>query len=191
MARPRIHDDAVRQRLLEVSSEIIGQQGADAVSVRKVANSAETTTAAIYSVFGSREALIEAVVIEGFSRFAHFLKNVPHTQNPSADLLELGRAYRANALQNPHYYRAMFNDVSAAKTAEHTDETFDMLVAAVERATQVEHAEARVRAHRVWAFIHGLVSLELAGLTTTAHKPATAEDSFIAALRAGSSLIWE
>ena len=87
MARPRIHDETgPEQQLLEVSSEIIAEHGAAALSMRKVATAAGTTTAAIYALFGSREALIEAVVIEGFTRFAEQLQSVVHTDDPAADL---------------------------------------------------------------------------------------------------------
>ncbi len=191
MARPRIHDETVRWRLLEVASEIIAQQGAEALSMRKVAAAAHTTTTAIYSLFGSREALIEAVVIEGFTRFAEHLKAVAHTDDPAADLLELGKAYRANALQNPHYYRVMFHSVHGSNTAEQSAETFDMLVAAIRRATQCNETNGKLRAHRLWAYIHGLVSLELAGLARTSEDPTATEHTFEASLRAASSLIWD
>ena len=191
MARPRIHDETVRRRLLEVSSELIAHQGADALSMRKVATAAGTTTSAIYALFGSREALIEAVVIEGFTRFAAHLQAVPHTEDPAADLLALGTAYRSNALQNPHYYRVMFNDVYGPSTTDHIDATLGMLVAAVQRATQIDTPEAKDRAYHLWAYIHGLVSLELAGLMDSDEDATAREAAFIAALRSAASLIWE
>jgi len=181
----------MRQRLLEVASQIIAQHGADALSMRKVATAAETTTAAIYSLFGGREALIEAVIVEGFARFAQHLKAVVHTADPAADLLSLGIAYRANALDNPHFYRVMFNDIYGATTAQHSDETFGMLVAAVRRVTQDDELTARIRARRVWAYIHGLVSLELAGLFDHPVDTSSPQEAFIASLQAASSLIWE
>src|SRR5699024_1556875 len=142
-----------------------------ALSMRKVATAAGTTTAAIYALFGSREALIEAVVIEGFTRFAEQLQSVVHTDDPAADLLELGKAYRTNALDNPHYYRVMFNDIYGSGTTEHVDNTFGILVTAVQRAVEVETSEACMRAYRLWAYIHGLVSLELAGLAGSNETP--------------------
>src|SRR5690625_3368079 len=188
MARPRIHDESGRQRLLEEASAIIAQQGADALSMRKAAAAAHTTTAAIYSLFGSREALIEAVVTEGFQRFATHLRAVPHTDDPDADLLALGRAYRRNALENPHFYDVMFHDTSTPRTPEHGSETFNMLADAVQRATESQRDEARIRAYRLWVYIHGLVSLELSGLRVPYTDADEAERSFVAALRAATSL---
>lgn len=203
MARPRIHDDAVRQRLLEVASTIIAEHGEAALSVRGAAADAGTTTAAVYSLFGSRQALIEQVVVEGFARFAAHLAAVEHTDDPAADLTALGIAYRANALQNPHFYRVMFGLSFGAGPRNQGGETFAVLVAAVARAADCDQAEARIRAQRVWAYVHGLVSLELIGLV---EAPAASEAAasgaaggdpadddgaaeFAQALRAASSLI--
>lgn len=184
MARPRIHDDTVRRRLLEAASAIIAQQGVEALSMRKVAATAHTTTTAIYSLFGGRDELIDAVVREGFERFAVHLRSVPHTDNPAADLLALGKAYRANALQNSHFYRVMFNSTLGFTTPEHSAGTFDMLVDAVQRANRCTRAQAQIRAYRLWAYIHGLVSLELNGFTPPGTDAADTEQAFLAALRA-------
>lgn len=156
--------------------------------MRKAATAAHTTTTAIYSLFGSREALIEAVVMEGFQRFAAHLRAVPHTDNPATDLLSLGRAYRANALENPHFYRVMFHDIPGPNLPEYGTETFDMLVDAIARAAQCDRTEARIRAYRLWAYIHGLVSLELAGFTDTPADSSATEQVFIAALRSAAPL---
>lgn len=190
MARPIIHDETVRRRLLEVSSEIIAEQGADAVSVRKAAAAAQTTTAAIYALFGSREALIEAVIIEGFRRFAAHLAEVPHTAAPATDLLALARAYRANAVQNPHFYRVMFTDWRDSNSSEYGAETFNILVNAVERAAECGATEAATRAHRVWAYVHGLVSLELAGFAEASGNPEHDENAYLEAVQAAAPLVW-
>jgi AcrR family transcriptional regulator len=159
--------------------------------MRNAASAAGTTTTAIYSLFGGRQALIEAVVVEGFQRFAVHLRAVPHTTNPYADLLALGKAYRVNAIENPHFYRVMFNNhgsAVSARTPERGAETFDMLVAAVERATRCTPPEARVRAYRLWAYIHGLVSLEFNGFVDFQAHDIGTEEGFLEALRAASSL---
>lgn len=94
MARPRTHDDAVRSRLLERASEAIAARGEEGLSLRAVASGAGTTTVAVYSLFGSREALVKAVVQEGFRRFAARLDHVEQSDHPLADLFALGRTER-------------------------------------------------------------------------------------------------
>ncbi|MCZ2264411.1 TetR/AcrR family transcriptional regulator, partial [Isoptericola sp. QY 916] len=109
MARPRLHDDALRTRLLEVTSEALSTGGEHAVTVRSVAASAGTSASAVYALFGSREELLAAVSAEGFRRFATHLAAVPRTDDPAADLRALGVAYRRSALADPHFYRTMFD----------------------------------------------------------------------------------
>lgn len=191
MARPRIHDHHVRRRLLESASAAVADGGAAALSLRAAAEEAGTTTAAIYSLFGSREALITAVVEEGFRRFGSHLAQVRKTQHPAEDLTALGVAYRANALQNPHFYRVMFGPVCGDIAVGRGEETFRVLVEAVARVAECDEAQARKRAHRVWAYVHGLVSLELAHLVPGPSDTVEAEASYVAALRAAASLLRE
>jgi AcrR family transcriptional regulator len=164
-----VHDDTLRSRLLEVASEVIAAQGEGAVTVRGVAAAAGTSASAVYALFGSREALVGAVSAEGFRRFGQRLAEVPRTADPRADLLALGLAYRDSALAAPHFYRVMFERaVPPAGQAEPATEhaTFRVLRDAVARALgpQAPHDRARDDALALWGLVHGLVSLELAGL---------------------------
>src|SRR6187549_3861691 len=113
MARPRVHDDALRARLLEQASALVATGGAAALTVRDLAARAGTSASAVYSLFGSREDVVRAVGDEAFARFAQRLAAVPRTADPAADLLGLGLAYRENALAAPHFYRVMFGAAGA------------------------------------------------------------------------------
>ncbi|WP_369371948.1 TetR/AcrR family transcriptional regulator [Promicromonospora sp. Populi] len=169
MARPRLHDDALRTRLFEVASRLISSDGEAAVTVRKVAAEAGTSASAVYALFGSREALVEAVSDEGFRRFADHLAAVGQSDEPAADLRALSGAYRRFALADPHFYRVMFyrgvapagsDPASAVNRA-----TFRVLHDAVARVLDgVPAAHVLDVAVGLWGLVHGLVSLELAGL---------------------------
>lgn len=169
MARPRLHDDALRARLLDIASQVISSDGEGAVTVRKVAADAGTSASAVYALFGSREALVEAVSDEGFRRFAAHLAAAGSGDDPLTGLRELGRAYRRFALADPHFYRVMFYqgvtpaDGDPAGAVEQP--TFRVLQDAVARVLDGAPPE-RVRSAAVglWGLVHGLVSLELAGL---------------------------
>lgn len=193
MARPRLHDDALRTRLLEVASRAISSGGEAAVTVRTVATEAGTSASAVYALFGSREDLVAAVSEEGFRRFAAHLGAAPRTDDPGADLLALGLAYRESALADPHFYRVMFYravpPAADAPPATHRP-TFLVLRDAVARvlaagpptppppapgrsagaeaagegAQEDPATRADVVAVALWGLVHGLVSLELAGL---------------------------
>jgi AcrR family transcriptional regulator len=168
VARPRLHDDTLRGTLLDVASRAISERGESAVTVRSVAAQAGTSASAVYALFGSRDDLVAAVSAEGFRRFAAVLDAVARTDDPGADLAALGVAYRAFAVSDPHFYAAMFGHgvrpTTAAQDAA-AQPTFGVLRDAVARvltgarAGDVEHV-----ALGLWGLVHGLVSLELAGL---------------------------
>lgn len=172
MARPRVHDAALRERLLDVTSRRISQSGEPAVTVRSVAGEAGTSASAVYALFGSRDDLVAAVSAEGFRRFAAHLGTAPRTDDAAADLGGLADAYRAFALADPHFYAVMFGrGVRPAHEAQDAVEraTFLTLRDAVLRvlpATAPESAPAVAQdlALGLWGLVHGLVSLELAGL---------------------------
>lgn len=181
MARPRSYDQNLRRSLLDACSEVISRHGPDGVSLRDLARRVGTSTAAVYALFGGRDELLAAVTAEGFARFAEHLARVRPTSDPAGDLLALGLAYRDSALDDPHFYRVMFGSAPAPASAPaptpvaagdavgpepepgvHSREPFRMLEDAVGRLVPPERAAAG--AYRLWALVHGLVSLELAGL---------------------------
>ncbi|QOR72105.1 TetR/AcrR family transcriptional regulator [Ruania alkalisoli] len=165
MARPRQYDDALRRRLLNHASEQLSAAGPPGLSLRTLAAACETTTAAIYTLFGSRDQLLDAVVAEGFARFQGHLDVVARTADARADLLALGLAYRASALADPHFYRVMFSSDLRAGSDNISEPTFGILLDAVARAHPgLAPAPLRAEALRLWALVHGLVSLELYGL---------------------------
>lgn len=168
MARPRVHDDALRARLLEEASAIVASVGATGLTVRDLAARAGTSPSAVYSLFGSREDLVRAVGDEAFARFAERLAAAPRTTDPAADLLGLGLAYRESALADPHFYRVMFSSTGAGlqdgtRGAATSSPTFLVLRDAVARVLG-DHAAAEEPALGLWALVHGLVELELDGL---------------------------
>lgn len=163
MPRPRQYDDAVRTRLVEAASVALAERGPEGVSLRGVAAAARTTTAAVYTLFGSRDALLDAVVAEGFRRFAAHLDAVERTDDPLADLFRLGLAYRESALAEPHFYRAMFGSPGGTGRDPLAEPTFLRLQEATARVLGGDETAARDRALELWALVHGLVSLELGG----------------------------
>ena len=167
MGRPRHYDEALRRRLIDECSHVISARGTEGVSLRDLAARAHTTTAAVYTLFGSRSALLQAVTDEAFARFAQYLDEVGPSADPRQDLLDLGLAYRRSAMADPHFYRVMFS--SPGGSSEHSDSltepTFDTLRRAVARVLPAADAErTELEALRLWAMVHGLVSLELSGL---------------------------
>ena len=198
MARPRVRDDALRTRLLEAASRVVADGGPGALTVRDVAARAGTSASAVYDLFGDRSALLQAVGDEALHRFAAHLAAAPRTDDPEADLLALGIAYRSSALDDPHFYRVMFDTAGAgarSATAPATAQpTFTLLADAVVRVLRgrgvpahLAGSSAAPAALALWGLVHGLVQLELADLLPG--DPEARAERYAATLRAAGPAV--
>lgn len=170
MGRPRIHDDALAARLLELAAETVSSRGVRALSLRTLAREARTSTAAVYSLFGGKPGLLAALYKEAFARLEGAQARVGIGPDPVEDIVRLGLAYRDVALADPNGYRIMFSDEVRPDTLDSDTvrlgaRTFDHLLEAVQRAVDAgqypEAPPAASIATALWANVHGLVSLEL------------------------------
>ncbi len=172
MPRPKIHDAELRARLLHRAAELISAGGVSALSLRTLAADAGTSTSAIYTLFGGKSGLLDALFVEAFTRFGASQRAVPVTADPLADLTALGIAYRVHALADPQLYGVMFGgalasfepDVAAQQLASTTFEPVLDAASRAVRAGLLRTDDARLVATALWATLHGLVSLELMGL---------------------------
>jgi AcrR family transcriptional regulator len=101
MGRPREHDERTAAALLATAERAIHEHGLGALSVRSVAEQAGTTTRAVYSLFGSKDALVAALGAHAFEMLGETVKALPTTDDPVADLIAAGLAFRAFALEHP------------------------------------------------------------------------------------------
>jgi AcrR family transcriptional regulator len=164
-----LHDDALRIRLLDTAGALLTSEGPDALSLRRLAAAAGTSTSAVYALFGGKSGILRGLFIEAFTRFAAHLDAVTPSEDPLADLLALGRAYRASALAAPHLYAVMFGSPvpgfePAQEDYAHAKATFTPLLDTVRRAVSaglLRDVDPYRIATALWATMHGLVSLEL------------------------------
>lgn len=178
MARPRTNDAEVAGRLLAEAGRVVATQGVGALSLRALADAAETSTTAIYSLFGGKDGLLLALYTQAFEGFGGAQRAVPETDDPIADLAALGIAYRDWARANPNLFRVMFS--GAIPTDDPTCaiaacDTIGPLVAGVGRALAagVLTGDHETIVISLWTAVHGFVSLELDGLLPAADPDAS------------------
>lgn len=165
MARPPVYDDALRRRLLDVTTDEVARRGIDQVTLRDIAHLANTSTSAIYTLFGGKDALFGAVIADGFASLARTQQDTA-----AAGLSHLGWAYREWALSHPQLYRLMFGgDGSDSLPEEESGESLPsslepLFVAISGRMPGADEEDVATRAIATWAQVHGAVSIELAGI---------------------------
>jgi AcrR family transcriptional regulator len=180
---PKTADPKMRMALLETAAELIAAEGPSQLSLRKLAQAVGTSTMAVYTHFGGMDELRREVRREGFNRLRDHLSAVAQTDDPVADIGQLGAAYYVNAVTNPNLYRAMFMEPPVGPDDGDTGiDTFEILVAAVQRcidAGRFAPGDAFAMAQQMWALSHGVVALQLAQLL----EPLVAQET----LRAGAA----
>ncbi|MEC3974150.1 TetR/AcrR family transcriptional regulator [Amycolatopsis sp. H20-H5] len=158
---------ANRERLLDAALTVLLDQGVTRLTVRAVAEAAGASTIAVYTRFGGRSGLLDALYERTFDALRGMLDSLPpSSEDGIADLIGLALAYRRFALDGPARYALMYErpvpdfdpDPELRAVVVHT--TFRLFV---ERVRQVspDGADARSSAYSLWATMHGLVSAEL------------------------------
>nr|WP_221474848.1 TetR/AcrR family transcriptional regulator [Sphaerisporangium rubeum] len=167
---PRRSDPRTGPALVDIAARLLADEGPQALSARRLATEAGSSTMAVYTNFGGMSGLVREMVYEGFARLQdHFLR-VAETADPVCDMVLLGRAYRHNALTNPHLYAVMFGGASlggfslGAEDRQYGRYTLGTVVGCATRcltAGRFAVGDAELIAHQLWTAVHGLVTLEL------------------------------
>jgi len=168
----KTHTVDLATQLVDAAGRILADEGVGALTLRRLAQTAGTSTMAVYTLFGDKPGLLAAMYREGYRRLgATMAAAAEGVDDPLEALVRYGRAYRSAALANPHLYDLMFGrpvpafspDEDAQQVA---DSTFRPLVEGVQRcldAGVLVGDDAERVAFHLWAVSHGMVSLELAG----------------------------
>jgi len=114
MGRPRVHDENTAAALLAAAERLLQERGAAALSLREVATAAGTSTQAIYSLFGSKEALLGALGAHAMKLLHAGVDAIPVTDDPRHDLVEAALMFRRFALDHPALFEMSFQRVDPA-----------------------------------------------------------------------------
>jgi AcrR family transcriptional regulator len=104
MGRPREHDERTAAALLAAAERAVEAGGPEALSLRRIAIEVGTTTRAVYSLFGSKDGLVAALGARAFEFLHAGLQSLALSEDPAADLVEIGLVFRRLAIERPALY---------------------------------------------------------------------------------------
>jgi AcrR family transcriptional regulator len=128
MGRRREHDEKTAAALLDAAERIVAEHGARALSLRDLAAEAGTTTRAVYSLFGSKDALLTALGVRAFNLLERDIDALPATARPADDLVEVALVFRRFAVEHPALFSIAFHDADPAARHRARDAARDSLV---------------------------------------------------------------
>lgn len=159
-----------REAILEAAREIITETGADALSMRAIAQRIDYSPAGLYEYFGGKDEIIEAVCLEGGRELFLRMDTVDKTLPPADYLQAIGHAYIRFAVEQPDYFLLMFTSRSPVQSEDEAaqsgeDSAFGILLHAIRRGVEAGIFQQRPSfdvltiAYAAWATVHGLAML--------------------------------
>jgi len=168
--------ERLRHNVVEAASNLLVEEGPDALTVRRIAQELECSTKIIYTMFQGKEGLADALYLEGCERLGHLIGQVQWVTNPAEYLYKVAWAYWAFALANPGYYRVMFcgaipnfhpSQVSIRNTATALETIVESLRRYIEQDMLLYIDDPERITKVLWAPLHGVISLYLLGHFST------------------------
>lgn len=150
--------------MVRAAREVAESDGWAAVTMRRLADELGVTQPVLYSAVAGRQALVDAVALEGFGDLAAALEAVD-----AAPLARM-RAYLEFAAAHPRVYEAMFSMPSGLPFA--ADDTPAPLRRAFAAVHDAFPGADGTRAEVAWAVLHGLATLQAAGRLRTGEAQA-------------------
>ncbi|MEX6503863.1 TetR/AcrR family transcriptional regulator [Pseudomonas zhanjiangensis] len=149
------HHGELKPALLTAAAELLGEGGAQAISLREVARRAGVSHNAPYRHFPDRDSLLAALAAEGFVELAGRMAGT------AEGLAALGQCYVHFALEQPGRFALMFG---ATLDKARYPELQQAAQALHQRLAQAVHAAAPERDPLVatlaaWSLVHGLAHL--------------------------------
>jgi AcrR family transcriptional regulator len=164
----------LKRVILDAARELFATESYKNVSIRRIAEKIEYSPGSIYLHFKDKDEILDSLAEEGFGLLGDKLEAIKN-RDPLERLRKAARAYLDFAIDQPHYYRIMFelgDSFSALSGNNPSKQTQSQrayqiilnavrdAVAARDLSSQIDEAFAT---HILWAQVHGIASLALAG----------------------------
>lgn len=156
--------------MLRVAVELLAREGAAQLTTRRVAEQAETSTPAVYELFGDKAGLVREIFFEGFRMLRRRFDELAESGDPRSDLARVLQAFRAFIRANPVLSELMFvrrfTDFDPGPADREAGSAVrEFIVGHVRRCIDagVLAGDATDIAHALVALAQGLAATELAG----------------------------
>lgn len=170
MPRAKQRTPELRDHVLQVAVAMLADEGIEGFTARRVAREAETSTPAVYELFGDKAGLVREVFFEGFRLLRRRFDHIEVSDDPRGDVVRVVRVFRAFVRENPVLAEVMFSAPFAdfdPGPAELTagSAVRELIVARVRRCIDagILHGDQTDIAHVLVALAQGLAAQEAAG----------------------------
>ena len=170
MPRAKQRTPEMRERVLAAAVRMLASDGVAEFTTRRVAQQANTSTPAVYELFGDKAGLVREMFFEGFRALGRRLNDLAPTADPRADLISVVKSFRQFVRDNPVLADLMFSrpfaDFDPGPAERRAgDEVRQFIVGTVRRCVTagVIAGDETDIAHVIVAMAQGLAGQETAG----------------------------
>jgi AcrR family transcriptional regulator len=152
---------ARREQLLDVAADLIERDGIDDFGTGTLARAAGIKPPSLYKHFAGLADIENALISREFAAFAREMTDAAAaaSDDPHGRLAAFAAAYRRHALARPQLYRLMTaRPLDRAAIEPGSEDAAMAPLIALFREDAAQHDVARA----AWAWVHGLVILEIA-----------------------------
>lgn len=164
MKKERYHHGDLQAGLIEAARLLVEQKGPERLTMSDASRAAGVSTAAPYRYFADRDALLDAVALEGMERQRQAMQEAGdmHPLGSDAAVTAIGLAYIGFATRERGVFKLMF---SLTRThARHPQllqtgrETFGVLLRHLAHRCggPADDPSILARGLKLWTFVHGL-----------------------------------
>ncbi|MEX0780588.1 MAG: TetR/AcrR family transcriptional regulator [Balneolales bacterium] len=158
----------LRRTILDTSRQMLVTDGFNQLSMRKIAGEVGCSATSIYLYFDNKDALLHALIDEGFEMIYSLIRVKVKTDASAADQFqEICREFINFGLNNPEYYKIMFlidpGNISRLP-AEKFRKARRPVVMMIETLTEGRESgyfnikDPELTAHVIWSSLHGAVT---------------------------------
>lgn len=178
----RYHHGDLPRQLLDHAAIMAAEMNPASIALRELARRTGVTHSAPVHHFGTRQGLLTALAIEGFSDLNDTLSRYED------DIHEMGAAYVLWALSHPGHYATMWQprilDEASTELTGIREHAWNLLSAALAQSAQPEAGTA-VDGYAAFALVHGLASIWLSGALPLPDDPSRVARQVTAKLAVG------
>ncbi len=161
----------IKSRIVAAARALYFERGPDAVTMRAVAERVGVTATALYRHFADKDALLREVAGEGSRLLGTHLFRALEAPSPLERLRLTGQAYLEFAAAQPQAYRALFEpgDAGESPVQRQRGAVLRFLRDGVREAMEagdVASGDVDEIALTLWSLLHGLASLQHAGIVS-------------------------
>ncbi|WP_425148206.1 TetR/AcrR family transcriptional regulator [Deinococcus sp.] len=157
------------EQILSAAITRLEQGGQAGLSLRALAAELKLTPNALYRYFGSREALLAAMAVQGAVLLLQALEPVLRNSLSPQGVHELARRYLAFARTRPALYDLYMTCDSLSSEQQQTyEQLWEQVVQQLQPLAGSHSAQV---AMTLWSYLHGLVGLERSGVYDSPGSP--------------------